>query len=788
MCFRMKVEDADKMKLANNIFRYTVYRKLFISYMLLVAATVTVICSALYYLFSVNTINEINNMSQSILTQTSYSCDVIYEQAFSVGNQLMNDHHFLKVMSTQEKDYIMDYQTVLRLSNIQAVYPFINYISIYNGNTGKLISKKWGLSSEIDEDIIDYISKSSENKYFEFLPRKVRNPYTSSPPYYNALTFILYSGHYRSSDQRSALIINVDEQYVQNTIRGMSNSPNDNIFVINSAGTVLSHTKSEFFLEDFSKYPYIQIILNSRSPKGYNIASIDGENQLVTYVKSDKLDWVFVSVKPFSLLLYNLNHLRNITLITGMVLIFIGIFLSFYLTRNVYNPLQSLMKKINSLAGGIKQPQVKYNEFELITEALSSTINRSNSLEYSLETTYPLLKETYLRFILRGDLPDVPGAIEKIQDIDRNLTGPYFCVLLIKIDNYRMFKENLSQKDQSLYRFSICNVAQELMEKSGIQNDAVSVEGSSVVLLLQLSENTVPDNVTRAVIETKDFMQQHFKLSISISIGDVVPSVRDIHQSYESALEYSNYRLFFGHGSVIKYALVRDQLNNADEHPHQIEKKLLDAIQLNNHKTVVMEISRFIDAIKVMTYHHATVCFNQLLISISKQFYDTVDFICKNESKYYDLVHNLSEFETINDISEALNDFCLSVCNTLEEKRSGKNIQTIQEVKEYIARNYSNPNLSLESVADVIHLSPGYLGKLFKSITNIAFNDYLNLMRLEKAKELMLSTSEPASVICEKVGVFNNTYFFTLFKKTYGMTPTQFRKQYTTENPVDKSS
>lgn len=765
------------MKLRNNFFHYTVYRKMIISYILLVAVTVTLICSTLFYLFSANAIKEINSISQSMLTQTSYSCNVIHEQATSVGNQLANDQYFLTAMLSQEKDYVMDYHTILRLTNIQAVYPFINYISIYNGATGKLISKKWGLSSQSDEDIINHMARSNGLMHLEFFPRKVRNPYKKSPEYLNILSFIFYSARSRTADRRSALIINVDEKYVKNTVQGMSNSTSDNIFVIDSTGTVLSHTNSDYFLKDFSQYPYIQRILASEKDKGYKIEDINGEKHLVTYVKSDRLNWVYVSVKPLNLMLSNIHHLRNVTLITGVALMILGIFLSLGLTRNIYNPLYTLIKKAGLLMRETQPMGKTFNEFDYLTKAFSSSLDRTNSLEYSLETTYPLLKETYLRFLLQGEVPDIPGAAEKVKAMDNQLMGPYYCTIVIRIDHYQKFKEVLSLKDQALHRFAICNVTLELVGVH-VPCDTVTMEGSHVVLLVQLKEAVLHEAALLALAQAGDFIKSHFNLSLTFSIGDIVDTRTAISRSYASALEYCSYRLFFGHGCIIDYEKIKNQLDNADEYPHWIEKKLLEALQLNNRKAIEEEVDRFIETIRSMTYHHAYAYFSQLLISVSKHFYDTVDMVYKDDRRYYGLIHSLPELETIREISAAIKDFCFKICDVLEERRSRKNIQMIQEVQEYIDHNYSDPNLSLEMLADHIHLSPGYLGKLFRSISNMTLNDYINQRRLEKAKELMVSTDEPASVICEKVGVFNNTYFFTLFKKTYGMTPTQYRKQY----------
>ena len=105
------------------------------------------------------------------------------------------------------------------------------------------------------------------------------------------------------------------------------------------------------------------------------------------------------------------------------------------------------------------------------------------------------------------------------------------------------------------------------------------------------------------------------------------------------------------------------------------------------------------------------------------------------------------------------------------------NLQLVNEMKTYVETMYCDPNLTLESVADRVLLSSGYFGKLFKNITGIQFNEYLNNIRMEKAKELLLSTSDNIDIVCEKVGILNRTYFYTLFKKTFGITPSQFRKQ-----------
>ncbi|HEY9594740.1 MAG TPA: helix-turn-helix transcriptional regulator, partial [Spirochaetia bacterium] len=67
--------------------------------------------------------------------------------------------------------------------------------------------------------------------------------------------------------------------------------------------------------------------------------------------------------------------------------------------------------------------------------------------------------------------------------------------------------------------------------------------------------------------------------------------------------------------------------------------------------------------------------------------------------------------------------------------------------------------------------------RLFKLVAGQSFGDYLNSVRLEKARELLAGTNESAQAIGESVGIYNATYFSTLFKKAYGLSPSRYRNR-----------
>ena len=96
--------------------------------------------------------------------------------------------------------------------------------------------------------------------------------------------------------------------------------------------------------------------------------------------------------------------------------------------------------------------------------------------------------------------------------------------------------------------------------------------------------------------------------------------------------------------------------------------------------------------------------------------------------------------------------------------------------KQYIHQNYAQP-LSLNLIADRVHLSARYLSALFMEEEGIGINRYIKKVRSQKASELLLGTNMKVNEICERVGYANLSYFCKCFQDDFGMTPDKFRSQ-----------
>ncbi len=110
-----------------------------------------------------------------------------------------------------------------------------------------------------------------------------------------------------------------------------------------------------------------------------------------------------------------------------------------------------------------------------------------------------------------------------------------------------------------------------------------------------------------------------------------------------------------------------------------------------------------------------------------------------------------------------------------EEAASNKYRGVVARVESYIRDNYADPELSLNTIASCLNFSPNHLSMVYSKETGQPLIRYLTDFRMNKAKELLRCTGKRSGEICQEVGYKDPHYFSFLFKKTQGMTPTQYR-------------
>ena len=149
-----------------------------------------------------------------------------------------------------------------------------------------------------------------------------------------------------------------------------------------------------------------------------------------------------------------------------------------------------------------------------------------------------------------------------------------------------------------------------------------------------------------------------------------------------------------------------------------------------------------------------------------------IDEIFGMNYKYLGEIHSFTSVEQLATwLSRIMNRFSDCVFNLTDVKH----VDVIYKTLDYVKKNYMN-KISLSDVADNAHISPSYFSKIFKDEMKGNFNTYLNRIRIQNSKKLLLDDAVSLVDVAFLCGYEDQSYFSKVFKKMAGMSPGKYRE------------
>jgi AraC-like DNA-binding protein len=142
-----------------------------------------------------------------------------------------------------------------------------------------------------------------------------------------------------------------------------------------------------------------------------------------------------------------------------------------------------------------------------------------------------------------------------------------------------------------------------------------------------------------------------------------------------------------------------------------------------------------------------------------------------------DVFSELKNIETRGEARKYIRGYLFEILEALKEQRSSKTPDLLDKAVRFVHENYCD-NLTLEDVANEVGFSTYYFGKLFKKTFGVTFTDYLTSFRIAQAKELLKDPLLTVKGITYRVGFMDPNYFTRVFKKLEGQTPTEYRIKF----------
>ncbi|MFD0717513.1 helix-turn-helix domain-containing protein [Paenibacillus sp. GCM10027626] len=459
-------------------------------------------------------------------------------------------------------------------------------------------------------------------------------------------------------------------------------------------------------------------------------------------------------------------------------------------TRRNYRPVEMIVEQIRQFAKQKSQLLTVsggQDEFRFIETALNRLIEQTNLYDRKRQEDLHYRRQYFFQKTLTGSKAISPedwaGELNGL-DVDKLHDLEGLVVAVIEIDKYQTFTNVYHQQDQGLLKFVVKSVVNEIADKYDVPVWSEWISNERLGVLYGTASDGADSLLTFKSMgeELREWVESHLHFSVTTGIGSSVEEVSEISLSYEDAINALKYKTVLGCAGTFLYSEMNAKSPDIIYSNLDIVRKLTSCFKQNNEEWELIFEDIFANlrdnlsskeeiaiAINYLNYH-----LNQSLKEMAYDYRGRWDL-----EIYPKLSEAVKTFETLDEIKEQVRELLMEAFGHIQkmrEKRSGHSL--IQDIKLYIEGSYADPNLSLQLISDHFQLNTKYVSQLFKEEMGEKFVDYLALLRIRHARQLLEQTQASIQDIATQVGYTHSLSFIRMFKKVMTVTPGDYRKQH----------
>ncbi len=739
-------------------------------------ATVMVIALVLliFFWFQRRSLEDINSVTRLMLNNIDYKTTELFKGTGELAYQLFKNNNCTELMLSEERNVSNEVRIVSNIENVMISNPYLQ--SVYICNSKKVLLRKDRESYydiETDKQIFDVIYA---NNILTPVQRRIPVDKKST---LNLFTIVYHTAYPNNDMLDGAVVMNINADILYKFISSRSISKDSSTFVINEKGGVVAHQDRNMFLKNLSGENYIQDILNDPSKSGNYYANINNEKYAVNFVRSEDTKLIFIALNPYRTITSELNQAKDFILVVCISVLAILLVSYFMLTMRIFKPVTQIIDNIkaNSTKLGFTNENTK-DEFRYISQTLSGVLDYINILDKRDKDNIYILRNNFIWSLL-NEREEILSYVELEREfsshkIDFDLCQP-FAVVILRIDDYKRYIRSNSSRSKNLLLFSMGNIASELLGEE-YSSYAFETDSDHEILLVNVAPSQIQDFSEKIMHKLKSIQENieiFLKMTVTVAISDVSGETGQIRTLYRQAMLYTNYRLTYGPGGLFTRSILPEPGNTSAE--KEIKDVVL-ALKEGNREEYANRFALLLEKAQLYHYERIVKLYTDLYVEIMKVPGNlSLKPGMNGDTNMIEVFRMIGEMENPTELKEYFMDLFDSVSGQVTSANQLVAKDLLQDAIKYIEVNYRDSQISGNNVAKMLSLSPQYFSKVFAEYTGCGFPEYLNRVRLEKAKELLLDSEKSAFEIGEMVGYANRSYFSTLFKKEYGVSPSKYR-------------
>ncbi|WP_256223441.1 AraC family transcriptional regulator [Paenibacillus sp. 1_12] len=554
----------------------------------------------------------------------------------------------------------------------------------------------------------------------------------------------------------------------------------ETVIIMDGQERILFHTDPSMIGKYASDTGFISDTHVFTQPVGQFETEFEGNKYTATYLRSSLNNWIYLSIISIDSLNQDSKKIGRYLFLFCLTIITIFLVIAWLGSRQMYNPIQSLLKQI----GGRSPSNVKLgiNEFEIISNQIQNLFQSKSQLEQEAnrhlqQSSTFFLMNMFQKDIRRNELyekMELFGFSEKLAE------WQVMSIIALQIDTLEGTR--YTKDDLELLIFAINNIVEEIIP-SEVRLPPISIDQTQVTLIGGMLEaqpefNSFIYSITETIQST---VERVLDLQISIGISLHFHDIKKASTAYNEGLEALKHRIYLGEHVIIPYANINaDKQKQLTEYPSLAETELFDAILIAYEEKSRELLKTFMQLIfkQEMNPQEYQVSIFRFLNSLMVSMEQSGISLNQLHSGGGSLYEELNELQITHEIEEWFWIRVIKPLIRIFRDRLNSEYHNISEKILDKIRKYYDTELTIEKCATELHYNANYLSGVFRKETGFTFSEYLASYRHSMAKKWLTESDITIKEISEKLQYMNSQNFIRAFRKQEGITPGKFRESH----------
>ncbi|MEC0258840.1 helix-turn-helix domain-containing protein [Paenibacillus lautus] len=507
-------------------------------------------------------------------------------------------------------------------------------------------------------------------------------------------------------------------------------------------------------------------------------AESEGKKVSVLYAKSDYNGWTYVSVVSLDKVTDQTGNIALITAAACFGIIVTVLIASLFGSRRMYSPI----RKLHEFATNV-QPQKtddnRKDEFEFIRESLTSLAVSRNQLDKQMKSQTAHLREFYVLKLFTEQMSGVDDQYASERYGFPTGWGS-LGVLQLELDNLQQTR--FQEQDRELLLFAVSNIVAETLPEEA--RFCPIVLNHSQVTLLTCKEESAESGLAlfyETAQHIKARVQEYLGLECSIGISHPFKRLSDAKRAYKESSRALKLRFILGSNIIVRFADIENQ-SNAEKTVYTklrlLEDQMMLAMEERQLEQVEQMFQRYLDELLCkdgfhQEHHLLLLQLASRTMGIAQEQGLSMQQVWNGEEE----LKHLFRLQTRTEIASWFHSSLFKpVIGILEDMADKQFVNITRRIVEIVQEQYDQ-DISLEYCAAVMNFNPAYISRVFKKEMGVSFSEYISEYRMNIAKSLLATTEMKVSEIGRKVSYTNISAFIRTFRRTFGLTPGQYREQ-----------